>query len=222
MPVNYDNFAKTFAKSRQNMKWEEINYFLDKYVLCIPWKKINILDIWCWNARLLKHLQEKININNINYLWIDLSRELIEQAKKNFPNKNFKHLNMLEIDKIKEKFDYIFFIASFHHLENIYDRKIVLKKSYSLLKKSWIIFMTNWALNSPLNKEKYKKSIIQNSKNKFNSIDYNIKIWNFNRFYHCFSLEELNYLFKENNFFILENRLFENQKNYISIIQKKD
>jgi hypothetical protein len=26
--VDYNNFAKEFAKSRKNMKWEEIDYFL--------------------------------------------------------------------------------------------------------------------------------------------------------------------------------------------------
>jgi hypothetical protein len=28
MSVDYNNFAKTFSKSRKNMKWEEIDYFL--------------------------------------------------------------------------------------------------------------------------------------------------------------------------------------------------
>jgi len=28
--VDYNNFAKTFSQSRKNMKWEEIEYFLEK------------------------------------------------------------------------------------------------------------------------------------------------------------------------------------------------
>ncbi|MGB2110948.1 MAG: hypothetical protein ACPHY8_03510 [Patescibacteria group bacterium] len=28
--VDYNNFAKTFSKSRKNMKWEEMEYFLEK------------------------------------------------------------------------------------------------------------------------------------------------------------------------------------------------
>ena len=39
--VNYDNFAKTFSDSRKNMKWEEIEYFLEKYDLADK----NILDV---------------------------------------------------------------------------------------------------------------------------------------------------------------------------------
>jgi hypothetical protein len=80
--------------------------------------------------------------------------------------------------------------------------------------------MTNWALSSVLNQEKYKKSIIKNSKNEFWSVDYNIKIWKFTRFYHNFSLEELDYLLKKTWFNIEENRLFDNNKNYISIVYK--
>ena len=30
--TNYDNFSKTFSNSRLNMKWEEIEYFLDYLV----------------------------------------------------------------------------------------------------------------------------------------------------------------------------------------------
>jgi hypothetical protein len=29
MTVNYNNFSKTFSQSRKNMKWEEIEYFLE-------------------------------------------------------------------------------------------------------------------------------------------------------------------------------------------------
>jgi hypothetical protein len=29
MSVDYNNFATTFSQSRKNMKWEEIDYFID-------------------------------------------------------------------------------------------------------------------------------------------------------------------------------------------------
>jgi SAM-dependent methyltransferase len=74
---------------------------------------------------------------------------------------------MLDLDKIEKKFNYIFFIASFHHLDSIETRLEVLKKVKNLLKENGKIFMTNWALNSDLNKEKYLNSKILNSKNQF-------------------------------------------------------
>ncbi len=216
MSVDYDNFAKTFSDSRRSMKWEEIDYFISflKYD-----KKLKILDVWCWNWRLLwVILKNEFELDN--YIWVDLSLWLLKEAKKYYPKNEFINLDMLDLDKIKDKFSAIFFIASFHHLKSLKDREEVLKKVYSLLEKDWKLFMTNWALNSPLNFEKYKYSMIKNTKNSFWSIDYNVKIWKYTRYYHSFNLKELDYLFKKSKFKIIENKLFKNQKNYISILKK--
>lgn len=80
--------------------------------------------------------------------------------------------------------------------------------------------MTNWALDSDLNQIKYNESKIIWSENRFASSDYTIKFWEFDRFYHCFSLSELEYLAEKSGLKIKENRLFENQKNYITILEK--
>jgi SAM-dependent methyltransferase len=216
MSVDYNNFAKTFSNSRKNMKWEEIDYFLS----FLKWKEnLNILDIWCWNGRLLWELKSnKLNIED--YLGIDLSSELLIDAKKNHIDNEFRELDMLNINTLHNKYNVIFFIASFHHLDNINDRLEVLKKAYDLLDDNWIVFMTNWSLNSDLNKKRYKDVIIDWSENRFGSLDYNIKLWWNDRYYHSFNLNELKYLFKEVWFTIIENREFENMKNFISIIKK--
>lgn len=215
--VNYNNYAKTFSNSRKNLKWEEIDYFLN----FIKWKQnLNILDIWCWNWRLVWELINK-KINFSNYIWIDLSKWLLNEAKTQYPNFEFLELNMLNLDKIDNKFDIIFFIASFHHLNNIEDRLKVLENTYRLLNKWWMIFMTNWALNSKFNIKKYQDSVITWSNNEFWSTDYNIKIWEFIRYYHCFNLNELNFLFNKIWFSIMMNKLFTNFKNFISILKKK-
>ncbi len=212
--VDYNNFAKTFSNSRKNMKWEEINYFISLMSLDKP---KTVLDVWCWNARLLWCLKSS-KIELIDYLWIDLSSWLLGEAKKAYPKYNFLELDMLDLKKINKKFSDIFFIASFHHLKTIEERLLVLSSLHNLLEKWWRIYMTNWALNSPLNRKKYKSSQINWSENRFWSLDYKIKIWVFSRFYHSFSLEELNYLFSKAWFKVLNNYLFENNKNYVSII----
>jgi hypothetical protein len=43
---------------------------------------------------------------------------------------------MLDLDKLEKKFDYIFFIASFHHLDFIEKRLNVLIKAKNLLKQN--------------------------------------------------------------------------------------
>jgi len=236
--VDYNNFAKTFSNSRKNMKWEEIDYFLDNYFKEeLPWK---ILDIWCWNWRFLWALKNKFSeINNKNYIWVDLSIWLLEEAKKIHTDfeENFLELNMLDIDSpllTKEGtrgLSNIFFIASFHHLNNIEDREEVIKKAYDLLEDWWRIFMTNWALNSELNKKRYSAAIMNNeeiiemfwkdiSTKNFNSVEFNIKLWDNDRYYHCFDLKELEYLAEKNNFKIIENRIFDNKRNFITILEK--
>lgn len=217
--VDYNNFAKTFSKSRKNMKWLEMEYFMEKLDFSDTTK---ILDIGCWNGRFLWELINIFpdQISNNNYTWADLSSGLLEEAKKDYSEYNFHELNMLDIDSLEEKYTDIFFFASFHHLQNIEDRKVVLKKAFDRLESGWKIYMTNWALNSELNSKRYNSAIIEWSENEYGSLDYNIKIWEFDRYYHCFSLEELEYLFKEAWFKIIENKLFENNRNFISIIEK--
>lgn len=215
--IDYDNFAKTFSNSRKNMKWEEIYYFFGK-IWKIEW--LSILDIWCWNWRLLSHIKDYFDWN-FYYTWIDNSNEMLKEAKKQYKSYEFIKQSMENLS-INKKYDLIFFIASFHHLDSIEKRLNTLEKIKRLTKKDSIIFFTNWALDSTLNSGKYKKNIIPNSKNEFGSYDYNIKIWEFYRYYHSFSLKELEYLFKKTWFEIIENRLFDNNKNIISIIKNKD
>jgi len=217
--VDYDNIAVDFSKSRKNMKWEEIDYLISSYLS--DFENKDFLDIWCGSWRLLEQFSNNIDIEKINYLWLDLSLGMIEEAKKTYKDKDFLVLDMTSIDNIEnKKFDFIFFIASFHHLQKFDERMEVLQKAKNLLKKDWIIFMTNWYLNSSINNEKYKNDVIENSENEFWSQDYNIYFWEYARFYHCFSLTELNYLFEKNWFEIIENRAFETQRNFLSIIKK--
>ena len=147
MLVDYNNFAETFSNSRKNMKWEEIDYFINNYLIW-DYKQKNILDIWCGSARLLEQFSNIFDISKINYLWLDLSDKMLENAKNNFPDKEFLNLNMLDLDKLwNNKYDYIFFIASFHHLNNLITfRSIILY----LVAKSDII-ITNYIYNNSCN-----------------------------------------------------------------------
>ncbi|NUJ97543.1 class I SAM-dependent methyltransferase [Candidatus Gracilibacteria bacterium] len=220
--LDYNNFAKTFSASRKNMKWEEIEYFIQYLLKNGDIEDKRILDVGCGNGRLLGELKKYFEIKGENYLGIDLSEELLKEAKSFFPGYNFLVSNMLDVKELKnEKVDIIFFIASFHHLDSFEKRKNVLLEVSKLLTENGIIFMTNWDLQSPLNTEKYQKSEILGTENEFGSKDFSIKIGKYQRFYHSFSLLELEKLFTETGFFIEENRLFENERNIISIIKKK-
>lgn len=49
MSVDYNNFAQTFAASRKNMKWEEVEYFFSTLQ-----GGESIVDIACGSGRLLE------------------------------------------------------------------------------------------------------------------------------------------------------------------------
>nr|MDD3720296.1 class I SAM-dependent methyltransferase [Candidatus Gracilibacteria bacterium] len=221
MTVDYNNYAKTFSNSRKNMKWEEITYFinyLDERQKTKD-KSISILDVGCGNGRLLDSLKNS-SFKFSNYLGVDLSSELLNEARELHNGYEFLELDMTSLSKINKRFDIIFFIASFHHLHTFEERLDVLNNAKDLLNDNGLIFMTNWALNIGKNKGKYKDSIIKNTENKFGSYDYDIKIGKFSRFYHSFSISELEFIFEKLEFKIIENRLFDTEKNIISIIKK--
>ncbi len=215
--TNYDNFSKTFASSRKNMKWEEIEYFFQ--CLKNTW---NILDLGCGSGRLLERYKEYFGNYPKSYLGVDLSEALLSEAKNTFPKHDFEQGNMWNIEKIVKwkKFDFIFLIASFHHLNSWEERERVLLQLKNILTGTGKIFMTNWALESPVHKEKYKTSYRPGSKNIFWSKDFNIKFWKFDRYYHSFSLKELEYLWGKSGLQIQENRLFDTEKNIITILTK--
>ena len=110
--VNYDNYAKTFSKSRLNMKWPEIDFilwFFKSNFLNINNKPIKILDLWCWNWRLINYLWEYF-WDNYEYLWLDFSKNMINEAKLNFPDKDFITWDMSEFildQKYLNNFDLI-------------------------------------------------------------------------------------------------------------------
>ncbi len=217
MNVEYNNFAKTFAASRKNMKWEELEYFFS----CIEGDE-NILDIACGSGRFLEQYRQYFWKNPHEYLGLDLSAELLLEAQKSFPNQRFQEWDMQEASKyIKHKnFQHIFCIAGFHHLHTQQERIQTLKDWKKILPVWGKIFLTNWALESPLNVNTYQIYRLENKNAFLWSSDYMIPIGKYERYYHCFTLEELLYLAQDAGLAVCENRLFETQKNFITILQK--
>lgn len=76
-------------------------------------KPKSILDIGCGNGKWAKILAE----GNREYLGIDISKSLIQKAKKNFPNLSFIEADIREIDKkVNERVDVIFSYTSLLHI----------------------------------------------------------------------------------------------------------
>ncbi len=198
------------------MKWAELEYFFTKI------NSWNLLDIWCGSWRLLEQFNTYFGDLPKSYLWIDLSAWLLDEAKKSYPKMSFLEWNMIDVISLTQgkKYKNAFVIASFHHLQTIEDRQLFLDNLYQVLDCWARVFMTNWALNSQNNNVKYKDSKIPNSENIFGWTDYNILFWDNERYYHCFSLHELETLVVKSWFTVIENRLFEGERNFITILEK--
>lgn len=86
------------------------------------------------------------------YTGVDASKNLILEAKKEFPSTNFVVSTMQEyLAKFGEingekKIEAIIFLASFHHLENETERMRVLKNAGKILAPNGKIYLTNWNL----------------------------------------------------------------------------
>ena len=209
--MSYDAFASTFSESRKNLRWGEIEYFMEYIERRFPERKISILDVGCGNGRFLETLETSGLL--YSYLGIDESAWMVHEAKKLHLNQTFKVLDMIHIDELssQEKCDVIVFIASFHHLQTEQERIEVLQKTKRLLAPDGIIMMTNWNLLGEELFVKYEKSYKWKG-------DFEIKIGSHIRYYHGFTTEELEILFEDAGYSIWENRVFEGGKNIVSII----
>lgn len=144
--MSYDAFASTFSESRKNLRWGEIEYFVEYMKKNFSGEKISILDVGCGNGRFL----ETLETSELPYLYlgIDASVGMINEAKKLHPEQSFQVLDMNRLEALSdnEKYQFIVFIASFHHLHTKQERKEVLEKTKKLLSPGGVIMVTNWNL----------------------------------------------------------------------------
>lgn len=203
--MSYDAFATTFSNSRKNLHWPELEHIIED-IKDNGYR--NILDVGCGNGRFLEE-SEKLGYIPDTYLGVDNSEGMILEARKLHPESHFEVIWMQDIKQIKTTYDAIVFLASFHHIESVGERIHLLKDTKKLLSPNGRIYMTNWNLRE---QTRYEKSHRGNG-------DFDIKIGEFSRYYHGFTIVELEELFKETEYKIIENRIFEGGRNFISIIE---
>lgn len=212
--MNYNDFSSEFNSTRQSL-WPELLEF-KKYLK----NGQNVLDLGCGNGRLISLLKEY----DLNYIGSDISSNLLNYAKKQDFGKmtsySFIESDMLDLDFESSKFDIIFAIASFHHIKTREDRIKMLNKIEKWLKKDGLFIMTNWNLFQ----NKYIKYIFNFHKNSWNDF---IVPWKdkegsviANRFYHGFTINELERLIQKFDLNMIKNSYSELKKNIITITSK--
>ncbi|MBI4359724.1 MAG: methyltransferase domain-containing protein, partial [Candidatus Jacksonbacteria bacterium] len=138
----YNTIAKAFSKSREKPVWEEVRAF-KRYVR----NGARVLDIGCGNGRLVK-LFEGVSIH---YVGVDTSEVLLAEARKLVTGYSllvterssfqFKYADMCSLPFDDVTFDYVFMIASLHHLHSS-DQLTALKEANRVLKPGGMIFIT--------------------------------------------------------------------------------
>lgn len=210
----YNSISANFSATRA-FHWAELEVF-------IPYIKpgFKALDLGCGNGRLIGAL-DKANLA-YDYLGLDFSQNLINEAKKKFPGKNFLVADMSDFDFKENSFDMVFMIASFHHLATNKERSELLHKIYNSLNPGGYLFMTNWNLWQ----KKYFKYIFKNILHKKSFNDFFIpysapdKSSTHFRYYHSFSKKELEKLLLRNNFILEPKGVYKTKFNINALIKK--
>lgn len=210
---SYDNISLDFARTRRK-SWPEIDALLPKYIRSGD----KVLDLGCGNGRLVGSLAEFGY--ELFYFGLDNSSNLLKQARKNFgfQYKQVKIVwqegDMQNLPFADRSFSVVFAIASLHHLPTFALRIKALQEIFRVLRPGGFFIMTNWNLFTFSAFVKYNLlgQILGNLQQGFSWGDFIIP-WKDShgkvqarRYYHSFSLREINKLMEKAGFEVLENQ----------------
>lgn len=132
---NYDNtFEGKFTKKFKELLIENI----------IIKENSKVLDVACGNATLLKMINNKKSI--IGY-GIDISEEMIKNAKTNCENMEFSVAGCSDIPYDSDDFDVVTVCAAFHHFP---DADSFFTEASRLLKKGGYLYIADIYLPEPI------------------------------------------------------------------------
>ena len=220
----YEDIAESFNETRKkNMK--AMVYIIVENIKIKDGDRI--LDLGCGNGRFLDVLiKEKKEINYF-YLGIDNSSKLINYAKNAY-KQNFKIVNIVDLNKMKEdNFDYIFSWAVFHHLPGSKIRLKFLESVYKKIKTDGLFVFSVWKLRSRKDFFKLALTSFFNQLLKFRIINFGDLIFNWKgnkngdqkaRYYHAFSENSLKKLISKTSFKV--EKFLEDDFNYYYILKK--
>lgn len=210
---NYQEIAAYFDVTRKKHTWPEL-----EKILSFLKDGDSVLDVGCGNGRLLDNIKNK----KIDYLGIDNSSNLIEIARKNYPENDFALGDILYLDKVtNKKFDLVISVAVLHHLPSLDLRLLALKQLALMTRSGGRIIFSAWKIWS---NKKYLKPLIKNIflKLTFQSdLDFGDLLfpWKDNqgnplseRYYHAFTSYSLRSLLKKAGF--KKFNLYSDNNNY--------
>jgi len=127
----YNKIAELYAK----YNYEKLLQFqLSKFISLLPGKKV--LDVGCGMGRDVEYFMEE----KLDVIGIDLSKKMIDEAKKRVKKGKFKVMDFTKMSFKDETFDGVWSMAAFFHIphENMTE---VLKEMNRVLKKNGVIYV---------------------------------------------------------------------------------
>ncbi len=186
----YEKFSRTRDKP-----WIEINFLFNRYIE----KNDYVLDLGCGNGRFYELIKDRTK-----YFGLDNSEELINLARKRYPEADFKKGDALNIPFPDNYFDKVFSVSVLHHIPSKKLRKEFLKEAKRVLKPRGVLIITVWDLNE---KPRIKKLACKNYFLKIigkSRLDFNDALVDWHGiskiFVHLFTFPELKNLIKNSGF----------------------
>jgi len=170
-----------------------------------------ILDLGCGNGRLLQFLEKEAETwhqKTFYYTGVDASKNLLAEAKNKHPDRLFKIGDMTKIPLKDKSVDILFCIRAFHHLPSKKIRGKSLQEMKRVMKSSGVLILTVWNLWQKRYWWQLAKAIARSIVT-FGKLSLNDTFipWGkekFVRYYHAFTVKELQKLFHESDWNILE------------------
>jgi len=136
--VNFNVYNEKTNKLIEKFEWIWARTFDIDNVMSLYWNQANpkVLELGCFNWREYLYLSEKTN----NYLWIDISKDAIEDAKNKYNENSFIVWDFEEYI-FEWKFNIVLAFASLLHSDMVTTR-LIFDKVYDLLEKWWIFYVS--------------------------------------------------------------------------------
>ena len=153
----YNSEAKKYAETRKKF-WHEEKAILDAITpLFENNDKVRVLEFGCGSGRFATLLNQNFP-GKFDYVWIDLSDELLSYASKDNSNLTFFQWDITKLVKNfeQESFDLIVWTSSFQHIPTNKERSFLMKNFYRLLDYDGMLLMTNRSLSKWFVKKNWK------------------------------------------------------------------
>ena len=209
---SYNNISEDFARTRQR-SWPVVDALANEYLTSGQ----VVLDAGCGNGRLLSTLAD-LDIP-LHYYGLDNSHQLLAAANARFGTQykkvkiTWQEGSLTKLPFVGDNFDFIFAIASFHHIPAAELRSQVAQEFYRVLKTQGHLLLTNWSLFTWPAFQKYKLwPQLFNFVRGYDWGDFfipwknvvgQVEVW---RYYHSFSQPELERLLVKNGLVVLKNK----------------